>query len=94
MRDGLEDVAAIELLEEQIERNRESGTKQDLVKRAEEAIHTAQIDIMELSDEVFMESKDYLRAGDRRIWHTRTDVDAYHEHRGRIAELTLALRGD
>ena len=94
VRDGLEDVAAIELLEEQIERNRESGTKQDLVKRAEEAIHTAQIDIMELSDEVFMESKDYLRAGDRRIWHTRTDVDAYHEHRGRIAELTLALRGD
>ncbi|MCC6696609.1 MAG: PQQ-binding-like beta-propeller repeat protein [Candidatus Hydrogenedentes bacterium] len=91
VRDGLEDVAAIALLQRAIKQNEETGTKPEAVQQAKEAISIAQRDIMELSDQAFMESRDYLRLGDRRIWHTPSDVETYERHRARIAELTLAL---
>ncbi|MCC6491368.1 MAG: PQQ-binding-like beta-propeller repeat protein [Candidatus Hydrogenedentes bacterium] len=91
VRDGLEDVAAIALLQRAIKQNEEAGTKTDAVQQAKEALAIAQRDIMELSDQAFMESRDYLRLGDRRVWHTPSDVETYERHRARIAELTLAL---
>jgi len=48
-------------------------------------------DIADLSDDTFVESRDYLRAGDRLLWHTWTDVGLFAQHRARIAELTAAL---
>ena len=91
VRDGLEDVAAITLLERQIRRHREAGTQGELVREAEEKLRIALRDIMELSDEAFVESRDFLRQGDRVLGHTWTDVELFRRHRAEIARLTLAL---
>jgi hypothetical protein len=90
-RDGLEDIAALTLLEQQIQRHRDAGTQADLVQLAETLRRIALTDIMELSDEAFVESRDYLRAGDRILGHTATDIDLFQRHRAAIARLTLAL---
>ncbi|MBI3852751.1 MAG: DUF4091 domain-containing protein [Verrucomicrobia bacterium] len=91
VRDGLEDVAAITLLEHAIEQHRKAGTNHEQVKQAEEELRIALRDIMELSDEAFVESRDYLRAGDRVLGHTWTDLETLRRHRSEIARLTLAL---
>jgi hypothetical protein len=94
VRDGLEDVAAIALLEQAIQRNRQAGKHPELVHEAEETLRIALRDVMELSDEAFTESRDFLRAGDRVIAHTWTDVETFRRHRAEIARLTLALAQD
>ncbi len=94
VRDGLEDVAAIALLEAQIQRHRESGTRSELVQQAERTLRIALRDVMELSDEPFIESRDFLRAGDRVLNHTWTDLELFRRHRAEIAELTLALAAE
>ncbi len=91
VRDGLEDVAAITLLEQQIALHRQNGMKTDLVQQAESALRIAKHDIMELSDEAFVESRDFLQKGDRLIGHTPTDVETFHSHRKTIAQLTKDL---
>src|SRR5205823_14556811 len=91
VRDGLEDVSAITLFEQAIKRCRQSGTKHDLVEQAEEVVRIALRDVMEFSDECFIESRDFLRAGDRALGHTWTDVETFRRHRAEIARLTLAL---
>jgi hypothetical protein len=92
--DGLQDVSAITLLEQAIQRNREAGTRPALVHEAEETLRIAQRDIMELSDEAFTESRDFLREGDRVLGHTWTDLETFRRHRAEIARLTLALAAD
>jgi len=94
VRDGLEDVAAITLLEQAIRRHREAGTNHELVEQAEEELRIALRDIMELSDEAFVESRDFLRAGDRVLGHTWTDLETFRRHRAEIARLTMALTGE
>ena len=94
VRDGLEDVAAMALLEEQIQRHRQAGTKSGLVQQAEETLRLALRDVMELSDETFVESRDFLREGDRVLGHTWTDVETFRRHRAEIARLTLALAAE
>jgi hypothetical protein len=94
VRDGLEDVSAIALLEQAIRRNRQAGKRTEVVREAEETLQIALRDVMELSDEAFTESRDFLRAGDRVLAHTGTDVKMYRRHRAEIARLTLALAGD
>jgi hypothetical protein len=94
VRDGLEDVSAITLLEEAIQRHRQSATKRELVAQAEEALRIAQCDIMEMSDEAYVESRDFLREGDRVLGHTGTDVETFRRHRAEIGRLTLALNGE
>lgn len=91
VRDGLEDVAAMALLEEEIRRHRAAGTQSELVHQAEQRLRTALRDAMELSDETFVESRDFLREGDRVLGHTWTDVEMFRRHRREIARLTLAL---
>jgi hypothetical protein len=91
VRDGLEDVAALTLLEEHLKRHRQAGTRSELVRQAEQTIQRALRDVLELSDEAFVESRDYLRAGDRALPHTWTDLDTFRRHRAEIARLTLAL---
>lgn len=87
-------MAAVMLLEERIHLHRDAGTRARPVAQAEEAVRVAFNDIMDLSEMAFIESRDFLRQGDRRVWHTETDVETYHRHRARIAELTLALGED
>ena len=94
VRDGLEDVSVITLLEQAIQRHREAGTRRELVAQAEEELRIALRDIMELSDEVFVESRDFLRTGDRVLSHTWTDLETFRRHRAEIARLTLALTGE
>ena len=68
-----------------------AGTKTAVVEEAGATLRRALQDIAELADEVFIESRDYLSAGDRRLWHTWADVERYRHHRAEIARLTLAL---
>jgi len=91
VRDGMEDVAAITLLERRMETHRRAGTKPDLVRQAGDLIRRALADIAALADEPFIESRDFLGAGDRRIWHTWADVERYSRHRAAIARMTLDL---
>ncbi len=91
VRDGLEDVAAITLLEERIRASRDRGADADLVAQAERVLRIAKTDVLELSDEAFIESRDFLREGDRRIWHTPADAALFRHHRAEIARCTLAL---
>ena len=91
VRDGMQDAAAVALLRSRTEKHRRAGTKRDLVAQADEAIRIAIADIAQLSDDTFIESRDYLRSGDRVLWHTWTDVALFATHRARIAELTAAL---
>jgi hypothetical protein len=91
VRDGMEDVAAITLLEQRMEAHRRAGTKTAVVEEAGAVLRRALQDIAELADEAFIESRDFLPAGDRRIWHSWADVERYRRHRAGIARLTLAL---
>ena len=92
--DGLQDVSAIALLEQAIQRARKAGTRVELAHEAEETLWVALRDIMELSDEAFTESRDFLRQGDRVLGHTWTDLETYCRHRAKIARLTLALTAE
>jgi outer membrane protein assembly factor BamB len=92
VRDGLEDVAAMALLQQHIDHHERADTAAEFVMRANEALRIARNDIMQISDLAFVESRDYLDAGDRRIWHTWADVETYRRHREAIADLTLTLR--
>lgn len=94
VRDGLEDITAITLLEQEIEKNMKLKKNSDLIKSAKKAIKIAQVDIMELSDRAFIHGRDYLKKGDRRTWHSWSDIYMYQRHRENIAKLTLALRED
>jgi outer membrane protein assembly factor BamB len=91
LRDGLEDVAAMAMLKERIEANRDKPEKATLVKEAEEALRIATVDVMELSANAFMESRDFRAQGNRRIWHTRADELLFRTHRVTFARLTLEL---
>jgi len=92
LRDGIEDVTALQMLEQAIGRHRRAGTRAALVAEAEAEVRTALADVMELSDALFIESRDFLAQGDRRLWHTQAGEILYARHRARIAELTLALQ--
>jgi hypothetical protein len=91
VRDGLEDVAAITLLEQEVKRHLQAGTQPGVVSKAQQEIQVALRDVMELSDAAFVETRDYLREGDRILGHTWTDVNLFQRHRAEIAHLTLAL---
>jgi hypothetical protein len=91
VRDGLEDIAAAKLLEQALASQAATGGQSNTAKEAQEALRVAKADMMELSDRAFIESRDYLHAGDRTISHTWTDVEACAAHRERIARLTLFL---
>lgn len=91
VRDGLEDVAAMALLERRIADRKQAGTPSELVAQAEAALAMARRDVMELSDEAFTESRDFLRAGDRVIWHSDTDAAWFRWIRRAVAEMTLQL---
>ena len=93
IRDGLEDVAAMQLLEEEISAHEDAGTKTALVEEAREALRIAQTDVMELSEVAFACGFRRIRDGERLTWHSWTDLGTYRRHREKIARLTLALQG-
>jgi hypothetical protein len=90
-RDGLQDVAALALLKQRIAKHRRSAAKRAQVAEARTLIARALADVAHLSDDTFIESRDFLAQGDRMIWHTWTDAAQFEHYRARIAELTLAL---
>ncbi len=91
LRDGLEDVAAMAMLKERIEAHRDNPEKAKIVKEAEDVLRIATVDVMEMSAPAFIESRDFRAQGNRRIWHTPADEWLFRMHRGRIAQLTMAL---
>ena len=46
---------------------------------------------MEMADEAYVESRDFLQKGDRQIQHTRWDAAAFTRYRVQIAGATHAL---
>ncbi len=92
LRDGVEDVAALSLLKAAVEAQRSNEGKRELVAQAEALLRNAAVDVMELSDEAYVETRDFLAPGERRVWHTNTDATNFVRHRKAVAELTLALR--
>lgn len=91
VRDGLEDAAAVVMLREAIIHGRHAGIDEQLLLNAEDTLRRAFTDIMELSDEAFIESRDFRKQGNRRIWHTHADAVRYESIRREITEQTLAL---
>jgi hypothetical protein len=79
------------LLEQAVQRQKNDPARRALVAEAEERIRLAQHDVMEMSDEVFVESRDFLRQTDRVLSHTPSDIETFARHRSEIARLTLAL---
>lgn len=92
VRDGMEDVAAIALLEQRMEANRRAGTNKDVAAEAGAALRRALQQIADLSDEAFIESRHFRAAGDRRLWHSWADVERYRRYRAEIARFTVALQ--
>ena len=90
VRDGLEDVAAARLLQRLDKPEFKPPMYRD---EASQELRMAHTDAMEASDAAFIESRDFLRQGDRRIWHTWADVENYARHRERIATLTKCTLG-
>jgi hypothetical protein len=88
VRDGMEDIAALALLEQAIAK----GGPADALARAQDVLRIAKNDVMEMSDAAYVESRDYLAQGDRRIWHTPADIEAFRRIRAAVAEATLALQ--
>jgi outer membrane protein assembly factor BamB len=91
LRDGLEDISALALLEQEIEKVRSMEPGNPVLLEAEKEVHLATNDMMDLSDLAFVESRDYLKQGDRVIWHTRNDEELIRMHRSLIARLTQKL---
>ena len=91
LRDGLEDITALDLLEQEIQRVRSSQPGNPDLIEAEKEVRLATNDMMDLSDLAFVESRDYLKQGDRLIWHTRTDERVVRDHRSTISRLTQTL---
>jgi outer membrane protein assembly factor BamB len=87
VRDGMEDIAAVAQLEQAIAK----GGAPDAIAHAKDVLRIAKNDAMEMSDATFVESRDFLAAGDRRIWHTAADSELFRRNRAAIAEATLAL---
>lgn len=91
LRDGIEDIAAVEILESFIERAKAQPDLADVADAASKLIRIALNDALELSDKAFIESRDYLPLGRRRLWHTNLDVERMESFRRRVAEASLEL---
>jgi hypothetical protein len=91
LRAGMQDVAAMAMLRSRIASMRGDARAGGLIARAEDCLRIARADVMEISDGAFVQSRDYLRKGDRRIWHTPSDEAAFGRHRALIGRLTIAL---
>ncbi|MCA9433877.1 MAG: DUF4091 domain-containing protein, partial [Candidatus Omnitrophica bacterium] len=91
LRDGMEDIAALEILADRVHKAEGLSGLDEPIARAKETIRRGLSEVSELSDEAFIESRDYLRQGRRRIWHAPTDVDLYHRLREEIVQRTLEL---
>lgn len=81
VRDGLEDIAAVRLLEQRQHEHPRPETEQ-LLRRL-------RTDSMECVDDAFIESRDYLKQGDRRVWHTWWDAVMFEEIRKAVEAATL-----
>ena len=90
-RDGLEDIAALRQLERQIAESELAGKNADTCAKAKDAIRRTLVTVAELSDPAFVESRDYLEEGNRRIWHTQADAELFLRLRAEIAALARAL---
>jgi hypothetical protein len=92
LRDGLEDISALAILEEAVRESLAKGGDSAEVDEAREVLRLAMNDMMDLSDAASIESRDYLQQGDRLIWHSWSDEALVRHHRAEIARMTLALR--
>jgi hypothetical protein len=90
-RDGIEDIGAIRVLEDALADARVKHPRAKAVTKAEEALRRARTGVMEMADEAYVESRDFLRQGDRQIQHTWWDAQAFVRYRRQIAAATHSL---
>ncbi|GMW01378.1 MAG: hypothetical protein AMXMBFR84_25150 [Candidatus Hydrogenedentota bacterium] len=89
VRDGLEDIAAMHMLKDLIaEASKESKERTVAWETATRVTGS----LLECVDDAFVESRDYLRAGDRTVWHTWWDALAFDKARNDIERVTLELQ--
>jgi hypothetical protein len=93
MRDGLEDAAAIKTLRQAIEKARGKGNDK-LAASAERLLDRIMTDVLELSEETYIATLDYLPPGGRRLWHTWWDAVAFDRYRSEILSMTRTLLSD
>ena len=92
-RDGVEDAAALRMLEQAIAAARTKDAQSDVVKKAEATLRIVRTGVMEMADEAYVETRDFLKKGDREVWHTQWDAASYSRYRKMIAEATHAVMG-
>ncbi|NUM52666.1 MAG: DUF4091 domain-containing protein [Candidatus Hydrogenedentes bacterium] len=91
-RDGIEDVGAMRVLEDAIEKARAASPRARAITNAEDVLRRVRSSVMEMADEAYVESRDFLKQGDRQIQHTWWDAQAFIQYREEIAEATHALK--
>lgn len=91
VRDGIEDIGAVRVLEEAIAAARDDRTHARAVEHAADVLRRARTAVMEMADEAYVETRDYLKQGDRELPHTRWEAQLFLRYRKEIAEATHAL---
>ncbi len=94
VRDGIEDIGAIRVLEAALAEARASQTNARAIVHAEDVLRRARTAIMEMADEAYVETRDYLKQGDRELAHTRWEAQMFLRYRKEIAEATHTLLKD
>jgi outer membrane protein assembly factor BamB len=90
MRDGLEDAAAIKMFNQATKEARRKG-HEELAASADRLLDKIMTDVLELSEDAYIATLDYLPPGGRRLWHTWWDAVAFDRYRSEILEMTQAL---
>ncbi|MCC6153670.1 MAG: DUF4091 domain-containing protein, partial [Candidatus Hydrogenedentes bacterium] len=92
VRDGIEDIGAIRVLESAIAEAKADRDNARAIEHAADVLRRARTAIMEMADEAYVETRDYLKQGDRELTHTQWEAQMFLRYRKEIAEATHELR--
>lgn len=92
VRDGIEDIGAIRVLESAIAEAKADRDHARAIEHAADVLRRARTAVMEMADEAYVETRDYLKQGDRELTHTQWEAQMFLRYRKEIAEATHELR--
>ncbi|MCC6794497.1 MAG: DUF4091 domain-containing protein [Candidatus Hydrogenedentes bacterium] len=92
VRDGIEDIGAIRVLEAAIAEAQADRDHARAIEHAADVLRRARTAVMEMADEAYVETRDYLKQGDRQLAHTPWEAQMFLRYRKEIAEATHTLR--
>lgn len=94
VRDGIEDIGAIRVLEAAIAETQTDRAHARAIEYAANVLRRARTAVMEMADQAYVETRDYLKQGDRELSHSRWEAQMFLRYRKEIAEATHALHKD